>query len=344
MSKKKLNMKGIVVVFLLLLVFPMHSIIAETEGSSSGPILVLDQAQEDGPFDQTFHSNIMLAQGFTPTKTPLTKIELKINKPRKTNDGIFVSIRKELNGSDLVSKIIDAEDIPFFTYWIEVDITDIDINPGEMYYIIVLTSTPSEAPYRWMFNYTEDTDPYENGTFYRSNDVGETWFPIETEFDFVDAAFRTYTYQTKVDMVCDGFLNWTANVSKNQSDPIQLTGSFTIQNQGTPFSQLNWEIVHWPGWGTWEFSQKNETNLTPEDGPTMVFINVEGPHSNLPDVYRGEIIIQNVDNENDTCYIDARLETPRHKDDTSCFSFFFDIVDSLLQPFETYWNLFSMLF
>jgi hypothetical protein len=282
----------------------------------------------------------MLAQSFTPTMSPLTKVEIKLNKPRKTEDGIFVSIRKELNGSDLTSKIIPATDIPFFVYWIEVDFSDIDVTVGEPYYIVLLSSTPSEESYRWRFDYGEEVNPYQNGSMYRSADDGETWDTVESDFDFVDATFRTYSYESHVDLVCNGFLNWTANVSRNESDPILLTGSFTVENVGTPLSKLDWEIISWPGWGTWEFSQMNQTGLQPENGPNTDLVNVEGPSTNLPDTYEGKVIIRNQQNKNDTCIIRARLVTSKEKEDEqrTVFSLllksFFSKINDIT---ETFW-------
>ena len=310
------------------LVFPLNTPLA-TEGVSVELEEILDQSQKNCSYEQSLHSNIMLAQSFTPTKTPLTTVDIKLNKPRKTTQGIYVSIRRDLNGSDLTYKTISAEDIPFFDYWIRVDFPDVDVEVDQTYYLVIMSSTPSEQPYRWMFDYGEQQDPYPHGKMYSSGDNGQTWETIETEYDYVDATFRTYTYKSHVDLVCNGFLNWTANITGNQSTEINLTGSFTVRNNGTPYSRLNWNIITWPGWGTWQFSKKNESNLRPEDGPTEVTVFVEGPHSNIPDTYEGKIWIRNEDNINDTCVINARLVTAKSKKDQEQDDFFQRVQDSI---------------
>lgn len=348
MMGKNLVFKAIIVLTFFILVIPLSSLTVNPQPYD--PVEIPDQSQETGPFEQSVHSEIMLAQGFTPTRSPLTKVEIKLNKPHKTENGIFVSIRKDLNGSDLTSKVISATDIPYFVYWIEVDFSDIDVTPGEMYYIVLLSSTPSEQSYRWRFDYDEEINPYQNGSMYRSADDGDTWSPVESDFDFVDATFRTYTYDSHVDLVCNGFLNWTANVSKNESDPILLTGSFTVENVGTPLSKLDWEILSWPGWGTWEFSPMNQTGLQPEKGPTTVSVNVEGPSTNLPDTYDGKVIIRNKNNKNDSCIVRARLVTSKEKEDEqqeSLFSMFLksflnkinDVTESIWMQPNDFWYL-----
>jgi hypothetical protein len=317
--------------------FPLQTPLANDDINVSGLEEILDQSQENTTFEQSLHSDIMLAQSFTPSKTPLTKIDININKPRKTTRGISVSIRRDLNGSNLIYKLISAEDIPFFNHWIEVDFPDIDVEVDETYYIVIISTTPSEEPYRWTYDYGEQQDPYTHGKFYRSADNGKNWETIQSEFDFVDASFRTYTYKSHVDLICNGFLNWTANISGNKSSEINVSGSFTVQNNGTPYSRLNWKIVTWPGWGAWHFSRKNQTGLRPEDGPTTISVFVEGPRSNIPDTYEGTILIRNEDDYNDTCEINARLVTPKNKNERTQNDFFTDEYE-LIVHFQSFFK------
>ena len=307
---------GFIVFSLVISIDPLYASQKNDVGCLSIiPEEIMDQHQENESYDQNIHRNVMLAQSFIPSLSPLTKVEIKINKPRITNQGLFISIRKSINGSDLTSNIIGASDIPFFTYWIECDFTDIEVIPGETYYIIVSSNTPSEAPYRWRFDNKEDVDPYVSGKFYKSFDSGKTWVSVETEYDYADAAFCTYSYISNTDLVCEGYINWT-EVKPGQEN---LTGYFTVRNEGTPFSELNWEIKTWPIWGSWQFSKNNGTGLKPENGITTVEVLVEAPHSNVPEEYLGVIIIVNKDDENDTAEIHARLVTPKSKNDKKTF-------------------------
>jgi len=273
------------------------------------PEIIIDQFQENASYKQDVHKNIIIAQSFTPSLSPLTKIDIRLNKPGKTDLPLIISIKKSLNGSTLTSKVIPADDIPFFSHWITTDIADIDVIPGDTYYIVVSTSSPSEKTYQWYYDFSTETDPYPGGKLYRSINSGDTWEQVETHIDFVDASFRTYSYVSHTNMICEGYLNWT-NVKPAQDN---LTGFFTIQNNGTPYSKLNWKILNWPSWGTWHFSQMNGSDLCPEDGLVTVTIDVIAPDINMPDQYLGKIVIVNEDDSNETCIISARLVTNKSK-------------------------------
>jgi hypothetical protein len=286
------------------------------------PESIIDQSQENSSYEQTIHNNIMVAQSFIPSMTPLTAIDIRINKPRKTELPLVVSVKKSLDEPAIASRAIPAQDIPFFSHWIKIDLTDTDVVIGEPYYIIVSTSSPSEAPYRWYYDYSKIYDPYPDGTLYRSFDFGNSWESIESELDFVDAAFRTYSYRSQAMLSCEGFLNWT-DVESGQDN---LSGSFSIENTGTPFSKLNWKIISWPYWGKWEFSSKNGSNLKPEDGPLLITMNVEAPHSTFPTKYNGRIIIVNEDDHNQTCIIQAHLATPKVRRTNNGQFFFRDLL------------------
>lgn len=293
------------IIIIVLLVFLSSFTLADVLPSS--PDYILDQKQELSSLEEGVHSRIWLAQSFIPSMTPLTKIEVKIDKPRLTSDPLIISIRKELNGSDLASFSISGDDIPFFVFWVGFDIPDIEVTVGDTYYIVMHSSTPTETPFRWLYEYNYSDDPYPKGKMWRSIDRGKTWYPMEGDEDlYIDATFRTYSYISKPDLECSGYLNWT-DVKPYEN----LTGSFTVRNIGTPLSYVSWKILSWPSWGTWSFNPMNGTNLKPEDGSVTVQVFVEAPHSKVPDEYLGKIIIVNTDNPDDICTINARLVTPK---------------------------------
>ncbi|MDG6218779.1 MAG: hypothetical protein QCI00_05010 [Candidatus Thermoplasmatota archaeon] len=308
MYQRKWGFRILSIIILLTMILPLTSFSTENTFSFD-PEIVIDQSQENASYQQTIHANILVAQSFTPSMTPLTTIDFLICKQQKTELPLVISVKKTLNGPSLASTVIPAEDIPFFTHWIQADITDIDIIPGETYYIIVSTSSPSETPYRLYYDFSATTDPYPGGKLYHSLNFGSTWEQLETENDFIDATFRTYSYDSKSVLSCEGLLNWT-NVQSGQDN---LTGFFTVKNTGTPFSRLNWRILTWPYWGTWQFSLTNSSNLKPEDGPLTITINVIAPDSIFPSTYNGKIIIINEEDHNETCIIQAYLTTPKSK-------------------------------
>ncbi len=308
------NLKAVSILSLLvaLLFFsdPLMADMEEVHIQATGPEYLLDQSQLNGLYEENIHSKVSLAQSFTPTLTPLTKIEVKIDKPRKTVDSLTLSVRHSLNGSDLVVCTIPAADIPYFTNWIECDIKDIDVTIGETYFIMLRSGTSSDSPYKWINAYDESDNAYPNGSMYRYYVPTNHWESVETEFDYVDACFRTYSYHSLTDLIAEGFFNWTG-VKPAQDN---LTGFFTVRNNGTPFSRMDWKILQWPSWGNWTFSKNNGSNLKPEDGYDVVTVFVVAPHSNVPDEYLGRIILVNTHDGNDTAIIQARLVTLKNKE------------------------------
>ena len=146
---------------------PLLADLEEVHVQAIGPEYLLDQVQLNGSYEENIHSKVSSAQSFTPTLTPLTKIEVKIDKRRKDTHSLILSVRHSLNGSDLVVHNVPAVDIPFYTNWIECDIKDIDVTVGDTYFIMLRTGSSSDTPYKWINAYDESEDAYSNGSMYR---------------------------------------------------------------------------------------------------------------------------------------------------------------------------------
>jgi len=106
------------------------------------------------------------------------------------------------------------------------------------------------------------------------------------------------------DLDCSGTLSW-AGVTPGST----VTGSFTVENIGDPESLLDWEVESYPEWGTWTFEPENGENLTPEDDPITVNVEVVAPDEPETE-FTGEVKIVNVENSNDYCIIAVSLATP----------------------------------
>jgi len=233
--------------------------------TSIDPEYIIDQKQIEHSHETNIHSNIWIAQSFKPSMTPLTKIQLKINKPCVIDIPLAVAIRKNLTGSDLTYISIPSSEIPYFIHWTEFDFPDIQVEIDEIYYIIVRTISPPGKSYSWLDKYDTVGDPYIKGKQWQSNNYGVTWSFIDTFY--VDSTFRTYSYNTYPDLECEGSFNWT-DVKPGEI----VTGSFTVENIGTPLSYLNWEIIQWPTWGIWTLTPLSGDNLKPEDGVKKGYI------------------------------------------------------------------------
>jgi hypothetical protein len=106
------------------------------------------------------------------------------------------------------------------------------------------------------------------------------------------------------DLECQGSLSW------NDVSPGEIvSGSFDIVNIGESESELDWVIAQWPEWGTWNFTPANGEDLTPENGPFSVQVEVVAPEEENTE-FEGEITIVNDDDAEDFCVISVYLKTP----------------------------------
>jgi hypothetical protein len=138
-----------------------------------------------------------LAQSFTPTVNTLTKVSLllfKIGNPK----GVTVSIRSDLNDSDLTSAYLSGSDIAhqLKANWYDFNFPELEIVPGETYYIVW---TP-DGQYAWNVIYWKigNNNPYSNGGAWSNYPQGfweKLKIPNRNEPDF---CFKTY-YATTSD-------------------------------------------------------------------------------------------------------------------------------------------------
>ena len=284
---------------------------------------ILDQKQELQNREINIKNQLLVAQEFKPSMTPLTKVVLKIRKTVVIEAPLIVSIRKDLNKSDLTAIAILGPDIPFNTFWVEFDFEDIEVNIEETYYI-VLKSTSSQS--YWLqtkYNTSSQGDPYNRGKLWESNNNGIDWESLDDSNSFFDCTFKTYSYISKSDLDCEGTLIWTNITPKSV-----ITGSFIVKNIGTPFSYLNWKIYNWPSWGQWTFSSSNGNNLKPEDGPFIIQVTINTPNATNAE-YSGKLKIINLDDEEDYCIINCALSTPKSNFYDTKVVKFFELIKSL---------------
>ena len=90
-----------------------------------------------------------------------------------------------------------------------------------------------------------------------------------------------------------------------------VTGSFLIANIGEPDSELNWEIIENPEWGTWTFVPPSGTGLTPDMGSITIGVEVIAPDEKNKD-FSGDIKIVNLDDAEDYETITVSLSTPKN--------------------------------
>ena len=157
-----------------------------------------DQYQtDDYAYGMVICPDFHVAQEFKPTKEDLTAVALYFfNLEAPSNTDITVSIRDSLDGVDLTTKTINADDKKIRTSrWVMFDFDDITIIPEETYYIVCYASDGvADNCYCWLFDVG---NKYDRGIAYQSLNSGETWYDLEDafgdpEFLEIDLCFITY--------------------------------------------------------------------------------------------------------------------------------------------------------
>jgi hypothetical protein len=174
----------------------------EIESQWSDPIIVgipvksneVDQKQEDMNDDKIGYGTYpgrMLAQSFIPTQNTLTRVELRMFRKDNPNK-ITISIRETVDGDDLTSVEITGTSIPTKISWVQFDFTDIEVVPGQPYYIIWNPDIPNITNnFYWLFDVN---DPYLQGEAWS----GLPWKILnEFQYPHPDFCFKTYFANTK---------------------------------------------------------------------------------------------------------------------------------------------------
>ncbi len=134
-----------------------------------------------------------VAQSFIPSLDKLSRIKLMIQKEGNPNE-INVAIRNNLNGNNLTIISKPSEEIPDEAEQVEFDFSDIDVVPGNTYYIVI-SSDGGDLYNHYKLAVGYNTD-YINGIFYtfeRNNWISKTntdlWFKTYS----IDNGPETYT-------------------------------------------------------------------------------------------------------------------------------------------------------
>jgi hypothetical protein len=137
---------------------------------------------------------IQVAQSFIPTKDIITRVELYIGKNITATQTLDISIRKELTEEDLTVTSIDPGDVPTQTYdWVDIDLDDLKINPGETYYIVATTENITDNYYAWGANNISESYPY--GCMWISIDEGGNWTNESNSQNIQNS--KSFSYQAK---------------------------------------------------------------------------------------------------------------------------------------------------
>jgi len=126
----------------------------------------------------------LLAQSFKPSLNILTRVKIRL-RVVGIPEGLRISIRDDLNGSDLVSIYKDLSDMNIIDYWLEYDFLNIVLIPEKTYYIVwdprgVYTSNNS-------FFWDMGDGDYDRGNGWEYG-LGD-WFSKGSDFCFITYGF-----------------------------------------------------------------------------------------------------------------------------------------------------------
>jgi len=150
----------------------------------------LDQYQESYNSDLLIYSSRWAAQSFKPSLDKLTRVELYLSRVGSPPYSLSFEIRSgSISGPTISSAIISSSSVGSSYSWINVDIPDISVTPGDQYFIVLHTSYGDVYNcYKWGFvNY----DAYADGKLWFSSTSGGAWYNYP-----YDACFRTYGSST----------------------------------------------------------------------------------------------------------------------------------------------------
>jgi hypothetical protein len=149
-----------------------------------------EQTHQDGRGFTIFYGQ-SCAQGFVPTIDLLTAVQLYIFSGDDVASGyeITVSIRDDLDGDDLTSVTVNADQVGDYK-WLSFDFPDIDITPGDKYYIVASSDDGGadvEETYAWFYG---EGDLYSNGNPWTN--YSDSGWQEAGGLQIVDFCFKTW--------------------------------------------------------------------------------------------------------------------------------------------------------
>jgi hypothetical protein len=182
---------------------------------------------------------------------------------------------------------------------IEIGISTTDNDPDS--FSIISGDDYLVVPVDWT-EYTYDLSQYEGENVY----IGIHVVSWDVFAFFLDDVEVTNVNIALPDLEADGSISWV-DVEPGST----ISDTFTVSNVGEPGSQLSWNVLETPDFGTnWTFSPAGGSGITPADGPQTVTVSVDAPLDEETE-FTGTLTIVNSADSNDFEEIQISLITPK---------------------------------
>lgn len=149
----------------------------------------VDQKQTEYSTAMIVCKHFLWGQSFIPSCDTLARVRLKLARLGSISTDVTVSIRSSKDGIDLTSVSVPYIEIPKnLLKWIEFDFEDVEVTPGETYYILCSTSGGDNSANFYAWGGSNNANSYPNGDVWIQWLTGEweKWDPP------IDACFKTY--------------------------------------------------------------------------------------------------------------------------------------------------------
>jgi len=166
-----------------------------------------------------------------------------------------------------------------------------------------------------LFINTENNDFHLQSSSPAINAGIDLGYPLDFDAHTVPTGISSdigaFEFQGKQGLRCIGNLIW------NDMKPGgTINSSFTLENNGNPGSEIDWEITEWPQWGEWVFTPPSGENLKTDDNPIIIQVSITAPEEKH-EYFDGKVKIMNTENSSDYCILSVSLVTPKNMDSSS---------------------------
>ncbi|MFE3846014.1 hypothetical protein ACFL1L_04045 [Thermoplasmatota archaeon] len=287
----------------------------------------LDQQQTESILGYSACYQRLKAQSFVPTLESLSRVELLISI-NGNPEYVSIFIKKELdfNSDILAHATIYKDDVINDGPWKSFDFEDIEVIPGETYYILYHQGQHGDFSNSFLW-WAGSNNPYKSGDAYYSNDYGNTWTMMDSDptYPDLDFCFRTYGMVDNTQPEKPSTPTWDVG---GKPGTLYTYSTSTIDNDNDPLYYLwDWgddtdsgwlgpyisnaiveESHSWANEGTYDIKVKCKDPYVESEWSDPLTVNMPKYHN----VFNSEVLDQSNDISNWFLVVGKMLENQFH--------------------------------